>query len=81
MEATVNEVQTKALLRQVVLELLQEKRSEFYQIVLEAMEEIGLANAIHEGRHDEFVSEEQITAIIAPGAANYCPSQSSADAE
>ncbi len=64
MEATVNEVQTKALLRQVVLELLQEKRSEFYQIVLEAMEEIGLANAIHEGRRDEFVSEEQITAIL-----------------
>jgi hypothetical protein len=64
MEATANEVQTKALLKQVVLELLQEKRSEFYQIVLEAMEEIGLANAIHEGRRDEFVSEEQITAIL-----------------
>jgi hypothetical protein len=65
MEAIVNEVQTKALLKQVVLELLQEKRPEFYQIVLEAMEEIGLANAIHEGRRDEFVSEEQITAILA----------------
>lgn len=64
MEATANEVQTKALLKQVVLELLQEKRSEFYQIVLEAMEEIGLANAIHEGRRDEFVSEEQVTAIL-----------------
>jgi len=64
MEATINEVQTKALLKQVILELLQERRSEFYELVLEAMEEIGLANAIHEGRRDEFVSEEHITAIL-----------------
>ena len=65
MEATFNEVQTKALLKQVVLELLQERRSEFYELVLEAMEEIGLANAIQEGRQDEFVSEEHINAILA----------------
>ena len=64
MEATINEMQTKALLRQVVLELLQEKRSEFYDLMLEALEEIGLANAIHEGRRDEFVSEDYINAIL-----------------
>lgn len=65
MGTTVDEVQAKALLKQVVLELLQEKRSEFYELVVEALEEIGLANAIREGRRDEFVSEEQITAILA----------------
>lgn len=65
MEATTDEAQTKALLKQVVLELLQEKRSDFYQLVLEAIEEIGLANAIREGRCDEFVNEEHIRAILA----------------
>jgi hypothetical protein len=31
---------------------------------VEAIEEVGLANAIQEGRKDEFVSEEQILAIL-----------------
>ena len=65
MELTIDEIQTKELLRQVVLELLQEKRSELYELILEAMEEIGLANAIREGRQDDFVSEEEIRAILA----------------
>ena len=64
METIVNEMQTKTLLKQVVLELLQERRSEFYDLVLEALEEIGLANAIREERRDEFVSEGYITAIL-----------------
>ncbi len=57
MELTVEERQTKELLREILLELLQEKRSEFYDLVLEVMEEIGLANAIREGRQNDFVSE------------------------
>ncbi len=65
MELTVNEKQTKELLREVLLELLQEKRSDFYELVLEAMEEIGLANAIREGRQNDLVSEDEIRAILA----------------
>ena len=59
---TINE--TKALLKEVVLELLQERRSEFSQMVLEAIEEIGLANAIREGRRNEFIDEEEIRSIL-----------------
>ena len=59
---TINE--TKALLKEVLLELLQERRSEFSQMVLEAIEEIGLANAIREGRQDEFVDEEEIQSTL-----------------
>lgn len=64
MELTTDDTQTKELLREVLLELLQEKRSEFYDLVLEAMEEVGLANAICEGRQNDFVSEEDIRAIL-----------------
>ena len=65
MEVAIDELQTKELLRQVVLELFQDKRGDFYEMVVEAIEEIGLANAIREGRRNEFVSEEQITTILA----------------
>jgi chloramphenicol O-acetyltransferase len=64
MQVTINEIEAKELFKEVVLELLQEKRSEFYELVIEAMEEIGLANAIREGRQNDFVSEEEIRAIL-----------------
>ena len=35
-----------------------------HEIMLEALEEIGLANAIAEGRKNKFVSEEDIFSIL-----------------
>jgi hypothetical protein len=64
MELTINEKQAKALLKDVLIELLEEERDLFFEVMLEAIEEIGLANAILEGRQNEFVSEEQILAIL-----------------
>ncbi len=64
MELTISEAQAKVLLKEVVLELVQEKRDLFCELIVEALEEIGLANAIREGRQNEFVSEQAITAIL-----------------
>ncbi len=64
MELTLNEVQAKSLLKEVVLELVQEKRDWFFEIMVEALEEVGLANAIQAGRQNEFVDEKQIMAIL-----------------
>ena len=64
MELTINERQAKELLKEVLIELMEEKRDLFFEVMLEAIEEIGLANAIREGRQNEFVSEEQILAIL-----------------
>jgi hypothetical protein len=64
MELTINETQAKELLKQIVVELVEEKRDLFYEIIVEALEETGLANAIREGRQNEFVPEAQITAIL-----------------
>ena len=64
MELTLNEAQAKSLLKEIVLELVQERRDWFSEIMVEALEEIGLANAIQESRRDEFVEEEQIIAIL-----------------
>ncbi|NMC02593.1 MAG: hypothetical protein GYA30_09510 [Chloroflexi bacterium] len=65
MELTLNEEQARSLLKEVMLELLQEKRDWFFEIVVEALEEIGLANAIQVGRQNEFVDEQQIMALLA----------------
>ncbi len=65
MSATVsNEEQTKNLLRQVLVELLEERRSEFHELVIEAIEEVALANAIRAQRRNEFVSENEIRTVL-----------------
>jgi len=64
MELSISDEKTKELLTEVVLELLKTKRNVLYDVVLEALEEVGLANAIVEGRQNEFVSEEEIFSII-----------------
>ena len=56
--------QTKNLLREVLIELLGERRSEFHELIVEAIEEVALANAIRVGRKNEFVSEDQIRAVL-----------------
>ena len=47
-----------------MIEFMQDQSDLFFRVVLEAIEEIGLANAIREGRQNEFVSEESIVAIL-----------------
>jgi hypothetical protein len=64
MELTISEKQAKELLKEVLIELMEEKRDLFFEVMLEAIEEVGLANAIREGRQDEFVSEDQVLAIL-----------------
>ena len=64
MELTISEEQAKELLKEVLIELLEEKRDLFSEVMLEAIEEVGLANAIREGRRNEVVSEDQILAIL-----------------
>jgi hypothetical protein len=51
-------------LKGVIIELAQERRDLFLEMIVEAIEEIGLANAIREGRQNEYVSEESIVAIL-----------------
>ncbi|MBL7162060.1 MAG: hypothetical protein ISS57_05585 [Anaerolineales bacterium] len=64
MELSVSEEKTKFILKEVFSELLEEKRYLFTEIMMDAIEEIGLANAIQEGRQNEFVSEDQILSIL-----------------
>ena len=64
MELAINDAKTKELIKEVIIELMKEKRDLFYEIIMEALEEIALANAIKEGRQNDFVSEDKIFALL-----------------
>jgi len=61
---SLDEKQFKKLLKQTLIELFDERRDIFSDIVAEALEDIGLANAIREGRKDDFMSSEEVQAIL-----------------
>jgi len=61
---SLDEKQFKTLLKQTLIELFEERRDIFSDIVAEALEDIGLANAIREGRKNDFMSGEEIQAIL-----------------
>jgi hypothetical protein len=61
----ITDEKTKEMLTEILVEMMQNKRELFYEIVLEALEDIGLANAIAEGLNGEFV----------PGRRRFCYSQ------
>ena len=64
MQLTISDEKTKELLAEVLVEMLKNKREVFQEIVLEAIEEVGLANANVEGRQSNFVSEERIMSAL-----------------
>jgi len=61
---TIDENQTKLMLKEVLVELIEERRSEFSDIILEVIADGSLANAIREGRRGDFVEEEEVFAIL-----------------
>ncbi|MBU2610947.1 MAG: hypothetical protein KJ606_08395 [Chloroflexi bacterium] len=62
---SLNEKEFKIMLKQTLVELFEERRDLFSTIVAEALEDIGLANAIREGRKNDFMSKEEIQSILA----------------
>ncbi len=63
-EIILNETQLKELLKTAILELMQEQKEVFSEILVEALEDIGMENAIKEGENTEIVSREQIFQIL-----------------
>ncbi|MDJ0578876.1 hypothetical protein [Crocosphaera sp.] len=64
MELSISDEKTKELLTEVMIELIKTRRDIFHEIIIEALEEVGLANAIIEGRKNDYVPEERIFALL-----------------
>lgn len=59
-----NDYELKALLKEAVIEALEEKKDDFRAIVLEAMEDIALSKAIEEGENSPVVSRREVFKIL-----------------
>lgn len=64
MQVFLNDEKTREMLTEVLIDLIKTRKELFAEIFRDALEEVGLANAIAEGRKNEFVSEETIFAIL-----------------
>lgn len=63
-EITLDETKLKELLKAAIIELLQEQKEEFSEILAETLEDILMKNAIQEGENTEPVSREQIFKLL-----------------
>jgi hypothetical protein len=64
MELSISDEKTKELLTEVLVDLMKTRREVLYEIVLEAMEEVGLASAIEQGKSGDWVPESEIRSIL-----------------
>ena len=68
MELTIDDKKMRDIMRdimkEVIIEMMKENREGFCNLLVEAMEEVGLANAIKEGRKNKFVNEDKILNLL-----------------
>ena len=65
--------QLKEVFKQAFAELLQERRDLLYDVFIEVLEDIALANAIKEGEETEVVSRKQVFKILDDEGGLHCP--------
>lgn len=68
MDSSLDDARLKSLLKETLVELLEERREEFSELLLEALEDLALSRAIKEGEGTRFVDQKAILKIIADQA-------------
>ena len=64
MEASLDDARLKALLKETLIELLEERREEFSALILEALEDLALSRAIREGEDTGLVNKREIIEVM-----------------
>jgi hypothetical protein len=63
-----NSDQLKAALKSAIIELLQDNKAEFSELLAEIIEDIAMERAIAEGKTTELVSRDTIFQLLEPKA-------------
>ncbi|MBD2516307.1 hypothetical protein H6G93_15050 [Nostoc sp. FACHB-973] len=63
-EINLDDIKLKELLKTAIVEVLQEQKEVFYDLLAEIIEDIALEKAIKEGENTETVSREAIFQIL-----------------
>ena len=64
MQTQLDESRLKQILKEALIEALEEKKDVFHELIVEAIEDIGMINAIREGQNTETVSKQEIFDIL-----------------
>jgi len=64
MELSISDEKTKKLLTEVLIDLMKTRRDVLHEIVIEALEKVGLASAIEQGKSGDWVPEGEIRSIL-----------------
>lgn len=62
-----DEIRLKALLKEALVEVLEQRREWFSALMAEALEDIALVQAIKEGETTEIVSRDEIFDLLGAG--------------
>ncbi len=63
-QISLDEAQIKELFKQAVLEVFQEQKDAFSDLLMEVVEDLALINAIKEGEASEMVSREDVFQLL-----------------
>jgi hypothetical protein len=64
MTLTIDERNMKRLLKEALLDLIEERQELFYELSTEVIEDVGLLQAVKEGEDTEKVSRDELFAIL-----------------
>ncbi len=64
MQTQLDEGRLKQIFKEALIEALEEKKDVFHELIVEAIEDIGLINAIRQGQNTETVSKQEIFDIL-----------------
>lgn len=64
MQTQLDEGKLKQILKEALIEALEEKKDVFHELIVEAIEDIGMINAIREGQNTETVSKQEVFDIL-----------------
>ncbi|MCI0618800.1 hypothetical protein L0244_37980 [bacterium] len=63
-QAVIDESRLKEIMKKALIEVFEERKNLFYELVAEVLEDMALANAIKEGEDEESVSRDEIFSIL-----------------
>jgi len=64
MQTLIDDGKLKQLLKEALIETIEEKRNVFHDLIVDAVEDIAILRAIQEEEHTETVSKQEIFNIL-----------------
>ncbi len=64
MQTLIDNSKLKQLLKEALIEAIEEKRNLFYNMIVDAIEDIAIVRAIQGGKHTETISKQEIFKIL-----------------